>query len=65
MTIRKNESPRKAREPLRQKVGDRPRYGLRESGTSTDRTQANEAGDPFASFSEWADAADGETYRTL
>jgi antitoxin PrlF len=58
MTTGKPAMPRKLREPLRQKLGDRPCYGLSKCGPLIDRARANQATDPFATFSEWASEAD-------
>ena len=54
---------------VRQRLGIRPgdtlRYRLTVDGVLIDRAPANEADDPFASFSEWSGAADEKAYADL
>lgn len=58
--------PRKVREALAIKPGDTLRYRLTDRGVLIDKAPER-AGtdDPFASFSEWAGAADDEAYDDL
>lgn len=58
--------PRQVREALDIKPGDTLRYRLTERGILIDKAPAaGEADDPFATFSEWAGAADDEAYDDL
>jgi antitoxin PrlF len=57
--------PREIREKLGLKPGDTLRYRLTEQGVLLDKAAANEADDPFASFSEWASEADEKAYGGL
>ncbi len=58
MTIRKPVVPRKARQRAGLKPGDTLRYCMTEEGVLLDKAPANEADDPFATFSEWSNEAD-------
>jgi antitoxin PrlF len=57
--------PREVRERLGLKPGDTLRYRLTEKGVLLDKAPANEADDPFATFSEWSNAADEKAYGSL
>jgi antitoxin PrlF len=57
--------PREVRERLRLKPGDTLRYRVTEDGILLDKAPANEADDPFATFSEWAEEADEKAYGGL
>lgn len=57
--------PREVRQRLALKPGDTLRYRLTEAGVLLDKAPANEADDPFASFSEWAGEADEKAYGGL
>jgi antitoxin PrlF len=57
--------PREVREMLALKPGDTLRYRVTENGVMLDKTPANEADDPFASFSEWSSNADEKAYGSL
>ena len=46
--------PREVRERLRLKPGDTLRYRMTDDGVLLDKAPANEADDPFATFSEWS-----------
>ncbi len=65
MTIRKTDIPRKVRVRLRLNPGDTLRYRNTEEGVLLDKAPANEADDPFATFSEWSNAADEKAYGDL
>jgi antitoxin PrlF len=65
MTTRKTVIPRKVRERLSLKPGDTPRYRMTESGVLLDKAPANEADDPFATFSEWSSVPDEKAYGGL
>lgn len=53
------------REHLRLKPGDVLRYRMTNEGVLLDKAPANEADDPFATFSEWSNAADEKAYGNL
>jgi antitoxin PrlF len=57
--------PRAVRERLDLKPGDTLRYRLTDKGVLLDKAPANEADDPFATFSEWSNAADEKAYGSL
>jgi antitoxin PrlF len=57
--------PREVRERLRLKPGDTLRYRMTEDGVLLDKAPANEADDPFATFSEWSTEADEKAYGDL
>jgi antitoxin PrlF len=57
--------PREVRERLHLKPGDRLRYRMTEEGILLDKAPAGEADDPFATFSEWSNAADAKAYDGL
>jgi antitoxin PrlF len=57
--------PRAVRDRLGIRPGDTVRYRLTEAGVMIDKSPAGEADDPFASFSEWAGAADEKAYGGL
>ena len=57
--------PREVRERLRLKPGDTLRYRMTEEGILLDKAPANEADDPFATFSEWSNEADEKAYGDL
>jgi antitoxin PrlF len=57
--------PREVRERLGLKPGDTLRYRLTDRGILLDKAHANEADDPFATFSEWSNAADEKAYGSL
>ena len=57
--------PREVREHLRLKPGDALRYRMTNEGVLLDKAPANEADDPFATFSEWSNAADEKAYGNL
>jgi antitoxin PrlF len=57
--------PREVRERLGLKPGDTLRYRLTDSGVLLDKAPAGDADDPFATFSEWANAADEKAYGSL
>jgi antitoxin PrlF len=57
--------PRKVRERLGLKPGDTLRYRLTDKGVLLDKAPANEGDDPFATFSEWSNAADEKAYGSL
>jgi antitoxin PrlF len=57
--------PRDVREWLRLKPGDTLRYLMTEDRILLEQAPANEAGDPFATFSEWSTEADEKAYRCL
>ena len=50
--------PREVREQLGLKPGDTLRYCVTDDGVLLDKAPANEADDPFATFSEWANEAE-------
>ena len=57
--------PREVRERLGLKPGDTLRYRVTDAGVLLDKAPANEADDPFATFSEWANEADEKAYGGL
>jgi antitoxin PrlF len=57
--------PREVRERLRLKPGDTLRYRITEEGVLLEKAPANEADDPFATFSEWSNEADEKAYGGL
>jgi antitoxin PrlF len=57
--------PREVREHLRLRPGDTLRYRMTEAGILLDKAPAGEADDPFATFSEWSNAADAKAYDGL
>ena len=57
--------PREVRERLGLKPGDTLRYRLTGDGVLLDKASANEADDPFATFSEWSNEADEKAYGSL
>src|SRR5665213_1954182 len=54
--------PREVRERLALKPGDTLRYRVTDDGVLLDKAPANEADDPFATFSEWSNEADEKAY---
>lgn len=57
--------PREVRERLRLNAGDTLRYRLTAEGVLLDKALASGGDDPFATFSEWSDETDEETYGSL
>ena len=57
--------PREVRERLDLKPGDTLRYRVTDAGVLLDKAPANEADDPFATFSEWSNEADEKAYGSL
>lgn len=57
--------PREVRERLDLKPGDTLRYRVPDAGVLLDRAPANEADDPFATFSEWSNETDAKAYDRL
>ena len=57
--------PREVREQLKLKPGDTLRYRVTDDGILLDKAPANEADDPFATFSEWSNEADEKAYGGL
>ena len=57
--------PREVRERLDLRPGDTLRYHLTDDGVLLDKAPANEADDPFATFSEWSNEADEKAYGSL
>jgi AbrB family looped-hinge helix DNA binding protein len=57
--------PREGRERLGLKPGDTLRYRVTDDGILLDKAPASEADDPFATFSEWLNAADEKAYGNL
>lgn len=57
--------PREVREQLGLKPGDTLRYRVTDAGVLLDKVPAQEADDPFATFSEWANNADEKAYGGL
>ena len=57
--------PRAVHERLDLKPGDTLRYRVTDSGVLLDKAPANEAHDPFTTFSEWSNAADEKAYGSL
>ena len=58
-------NPREVRERLDLKPGDTLRYRVTNDGILLDKAPASEADDPFATFSEWSNAADEKAYGSL
>jgi len=54
--------PREVRQQLGLKPGDTLRYRVTDAGVLLDKAPANEADDPFATFSEWSNEADEKAY---
>ena len=57
--------PREVRQQLGLKPGDTLRYRVTDAGVLLDKAPASEADDPFATFSEWSNAADEKAYGSL
>jgi len=57
--------PREVRRQLALKSGDTLRYRVTDAGVLLDKAPANEADDPFATFSEWSNEADEKAYGSL
>ena len=57
--------PREVRERLDLKPGDTLRYRVTDDGVLLDKAPTAEADDPFATFSEWGNAADEKAYGGL
>lgn len=57
--------PREVRQRLDLRPGDTLRYRLTKDGVLIDKALANEADDPFATFSEWSSEADEKAYGGL
>ena len=57
--------PREVRERLALKPGDTLRYRVTDDGVLLDKAPANEADDPFATFTEWSNEADEKAYGNL
>ena len=57
--------PREVRQRLHLPPGDTLRYRVTDAGVLLDKAPANEADDPFATFSEWANEADEKAYGSL
>ena len=57
--------PREVRERLKLKPGDTLRYRVTDDGVLLDKAPANEADDPFATFTEWSNEADEKAYGGL
>ena len=57
--------PRQVRDRLGLKPGDMLRYRVTADGVLLDKAPANEADDPFATFSEWGSEADEKAYGDL
>lgn len=58
--------PKQIRDTLGVAPGDTLRYRITESGVLIDKApRATDANDPFATFDEWAGAADDDAYRDL
>ena len=57
--------PREVRERLDLRPGDTLRYRVTDEGILLDKAPASEADDPFATFSEWSNAADEKAYGSL
>lgn len=58
--------PKQIRDALRVGPGDTLRYRITEQGVLIDKAvRATDADDPFATFGEWAGAADDEAYGDL
>ncbi|HSI39339.1 MAG TPA: AbrB family transcriptional regulator [Xanthobacteraceae bacterium] len=57
--------PRQVRDMLGLGTGDLLRYRITPQGVLIDKAPAADVDDPFATFSEWAGAADEEAYADL
>ncbi len=58
--------PKQVRDALGVGPGDTLRYRITERGVLVDKAlRVSDADDPFATFSEWAGAADDEAYDDL
>ena len=57
--------PREVRDQLGLQAGDTLRYRLTADGVVIDKAPANEADDPFATFTEWSSEADEKAYGSL
>jgi antitoxin PrlF len=57
--------PRAVRDRLGLKPGDVLRYQMTDGGVLLDKAPANEADDPFATFTEWSNEADEKAYGSL
>ena len=57
--------PREVRNQLGLQAGDTLRYRLTPNGVLIDKAPANEADDPFATFTEWSSEADEKAYGNL
>jgi antitoxin PrlF len=57
--------PREVRERLGLRPGDTLRYRVTDDGVLLDKAPANEADDPFATFTEWSSDADEKAYGNL
>ena len=57
--------PLEVRQQLGLKPGDTLRYRVTDAGVLLDKAPANEADDPFATFSEWSNEADEKAYGSL
>ena len=53
---------REVRQQLGLKPGDTLRTRVTDAGVLLDKAPANEADDPFATFSEWSNEADAKAY---
>jgi len=65
MTTRKSIIPRAKRELVRLTPGHTPRYRVTDCAVLIDKAPANEADNPFATFSEWSNEADERAYGDL
>lgn len=57
--------PREVRQRLQINPGDTLRDRLTDNGVLIDKAMSRDAGDPFATFTEWANEADEKAYRSL
>lgn len=57
--------PKAVRERLGLKPGDLVRYVMRGKRVVIERARTEAEDDPFATFTEWASAADDKAYRSL
>jgi antitoxin PrlF len=57
--------PKQVREALGIGPGDTLRYRLTKAGVLIDKAPADDGDDPFATFGEWAGAADEDAYDDL
>lgn len=57
--------PRKVRQHLGLKPGDRVRFAVTPDGVIISKADDHSGDDPFAVFTEWAGAADEEAYGGL